>query len=107
MMHQYLDLAQGGAGDAYGTGPQLLPGQKRRVVILEVRAQLAVSGAEKSGHLVQLRLHCVEVDQQSRRYDLSYVQCNSLPTGAGVQPGTRCVRAVASGDYQSFMHITV
>ncbi len=73
VLHQDLSFPNGRAGHPDGPGAQLLMGQQRRLVILEVWPQFGLARSKERGHVAQVRLHGVQVHQQRRCFDLFHL----------------------------------
>ena len=54
-------------------GADLLAGQHGALVVLEMRTQLRRCFGKEPRHTMQIELHRIKVDQQSRRIDFFYL----------------------------------
>ena len=92
----HLGLAQLGAGDPGGTGLDLHPGDLGRLVGLGVGAEPDPGPAGDGGHLGQVRLQRVQVDQQRRGVQLREGRAGRAQPGAAPGGGpARMTRPVS------------
>ena len=66
----HVGLADLGHADAHGAGGDLAPRDLRALVGLGVRAQLLAGGLDIGGHLLDIALEAVEVEEEGGRGEL-------------------------------------
>ena len=90
---QDLGFAQGRAGHADRPGANLFPGKQRRLMVLEMRTQLARAACKKIRHVAQVPLHGIEIHDQRRRLDVAQfhgygrISSYSLTSNRSTNPG--------------------
>ncbi len=73
MVDEDLRFPKRSAGHPNGPGADLLAGQHGALVVLEMRPQLRRCLGKEPRHTMQIELHRIKVDQQSRRIDFFYL----------------------------------